>query len=231
MEQGEHGGHPDKAQTAGPHQGDDHGDDGVADAPQAAHHGVHKASQQIGTADEAQTNQGLTDDLLLAGGVNAGQRTAEEIGQVAQYQAGGHGKGDAQEQSPIHTLALGRTVVLAAEGESRLVEGVHGGVDKILDVGGGGGAGHQGRVVKGVQGRLDDHVGQGEHDALESGGQPYLEDAPDHRPVQPQLAELQTEGTRLPHETAQDQGGGDVLGDDGGQGHAVYVHPETDDEA
>lgn len=225
----EDGGHPQQPQGAGAHQGHDHGHHRVADAPEHAHLGVHQAAEEVGGAADGQPVHRLGDDLLLAGGVDGTQGIAEEVGQIPQHQADEAAVEQAQAHDPVHPLALAGAVVLAGKGQGRLVKGVHAGVDEALDVGGGGGAGHHGGA-EGVDGGLDDHVGDGEHHALEPGGQAHLEDAPHHLHVQPQRPQVHPEGTLVPHQGQQHQDGGHVLGDDGSQGHAGHVHMEDDDE-
>ena len=171
---GEYGGHPQQPQAAGAHNGGDHGNDRAAQSPQHAHQGVHDAANEIGAADIFHPYQGLDNYVGFAGGINAGQRCAEQIGQVATDDSKESRKQDAQSGHPVYPVTLGSAVVLAHEGNSGLVKGVHGDIDKALDVGASGGARHQNRVVEGVEGGLNDYVGQGEHHALEPGGQPHL---------------------------------------------------------
>ena len=47
----------------------------------------------------------------------------------------------------VNPVAFGGAVVLADKGDGGLMECVHGGVDKALNVGPGGGAGHQHRSI------------------------------------------------------------------------------------
>ena len=112
--------------------------------------------------------------VRLAGGVDVHQRGAQEVSQVAGNQAKEDREDGTLPGHPVHPVALGSAVILAYKGDGRLVEGVHGDVDKVLDVGPGGGAGHQNRVVKGVEGGLNHHVGQGKHHPLKAGGQTDL---------------------------------------------------------
>ena len=104
------------------------------------------------------------------------------------------------------------------------MEGVHGDVDEALNIGPGGGAGHQYRIVKGVEGGLDYHVGQGKHHTLKAGGQADLQDL-EHSPLfQSQPFQVQMEGTLLLYHAPYHQGGGDILGNDGGQRHSGHIH-------
>ena len=150
---------------------------------------------------------------------------AEEIGQIAQHQSGQDDKALAVEQALVYPLAVPGAVVLSGEGQVGLVEGVHRLINKVFNVAGGGRPGHYGGAER-VDGGLDEHVGQGEHDALEAGGQSDLEDVPQDHLVHLQLLQIQTQGALLLGQAAQDQPGRDVLGDGGGRGHARHVHME-----
>ncbi len=77
---------------------------------------------------------------------------------------------------------------------------------------------------------MNDHVGDGEYDALKAGGKADADDIDKHILLDAELFQLQVERAGLGHETAQDQEGGDVLGDDGGNGHAGYIQMEDDDQ-
>lgn len=223
----EDGKDPHDSQAAGADQRDDHGAYRVAKATQTAHHGVHDAAQGISPGDIAQADDTLLDYVLLAGGIDAHQRMAEQIGQVAQYHAGDDDEGLAVDQAFVYPLALASAVVLAGEGEVGLVEGVHGLVDKVFDVGGGGGAGHH-RGAEGVDGGLDEHVGQGEDDALEAGRQANFHDLAQNVPVNVHFTQVQAQGAILVAEAHQDKSGRDVLRDGGGHSYTGHAHAHQD---
>ena len=100
---------------------------------------------------------------------------AKQIGKVAQYHTGDDHEGLAVDERFIHTLTFAGAVVLSREGEIGLIEGVHGLVDEVFNVGGGGGASYY-RGAEGVDGGLDKHIGQGEDDTLETGRQANFHD-------------------------------------------------------
>lgn len=178
--EGEDGGNPDQPQAAGPNDGGDHGNYRAAQSPQYPHQGIHNAADEVGTADKEHPHQRLFYHVGLAGGVNAGQGRSQEVGQIAAGKTEQDGKENAQPGNPVHPVTFGSAVILAYKGDGRLMEGVHGDVDKALDIGPGGGAGHQYGVVKGVEGGLDDHIGKGKYHPLESRGQTDLDDLDDH---------------------------------------------------
>ena len=62
---------------------------------------------------------------------------------------------------------------------------------------------------------------------LESGGQAHLENPLDNIQIKAQGAKVHMEEPFVPHQAQQHQCSRDVLGDDGGQGHAVHTHVET----
>ena len=79
-------GDPYKTQGAGANQRHDHGQHGVADAPQGPHARVHEAAQHIGHGHDLQPDQsGLNDGR--AGGVQGEQLGTEEVGKTTQGQA------------------------------------------------------------------------------------------------------------------------------------------------
>lgn len=55
------------------------------------------------------------------------------------------------------------------------------------------------------------HIGDGEHDPLEPGGEANLEDAPHHPLIQAEGLQIQMERTLVPHQGQQDKAGGDIL--------------------
>ena len=219
----EDGKDPHDPQAAGTDERDDHRPNGVAQAPQAAHHGIHDAAQSIGPGQIAQADDPLPDHFLLTGGVNAHQRMAKVIDQVAKHQSGHDHKALTIQQSPVHPAALPSPVVLASKGQVCLVEGVHGLIDKVLDVAGRSGTGHH-SGAKGVDGGLDQHIGQGEHNALEAGGQADLQDLTQNMPVHLHRLQVQAQGAVLLGQAEDDQPGGHILGDGGGQGDPRHVH-------
>ena len=222
--------YPQQPQPAGPYHGHDHGHYRVPQSTQRAHHHVHHAAQAVQAADIFQPQHGMRNNLLLAGRVDRSQRMPEEYCQISKNQAKNQGIELAEYQRPVHPAALPRAVVLAGEGQVRLIKGVHGYVDEPLDIGGSRRPGHDGRGAEGVDGGLDHHIGQGEYNSLETGRQSHLQDPFHNTLVQMQLPQVQMQRPLIPHQAAQHQQGGHRLRDDGSQRHSRHTHPEHDDK-
>ena len=206
----ENGGDPQQPQAAGAHQGHQHGHDGVADAAQAAHHHVHHAAEGIGGADDAHPHQsGLND--RGTGGVDGQQYPTCQRGGVAQHQPHHQYAALGADHDLADAVVVTGAVVLAGEGNGGLVHGVHRHVYELLNVGRSGVAGHD-DLTEGIDGGLDHHVGQGEENPLESGGQADAEDLPHGLGVEPHLLEIQVQRAGILHHAAEHQGGGDALG-------------------
>ena len=90
-------------------------------------------------------------------------------------------------------------------------------------------SGHD-RGAEGIDGGLDHHIGQGEDDALEAGGQAHLKDPTDDPLVQVHPVKVQVQRPVLPHQAAQDQPGRDILGNAGGHGDTCHIQPANDDK-
>ena len=119
--------------------------------------------------------------------------------------------------------------VLADKGNGGLVEGIHGDVDELLDVGGGGVAGHH-HFAEGVDGGLDHHVGKGEQDPLEAGRQADPQNLPQGLAVDAHCPQIQVQRSGVPYHAQHHQRGGDALGDDRGDGHAGHIQFHDDHE-
>ncbi len=73
------------------------------------------------------------------------------------------------------------------------------------------------RGAKGIDGRLDHHVGQAEHGALQTGGQADLDDLQHGFLVEAQMPQIKVHGTLFPDQQHRDHNGGYRLAEDGGQ--------------
>ena len=221
---GEHRVDPDHPQPAGASQGDQGGGDGGAHPADHPAGDVHQAAQQVGQADDVDAVQPVGDDGLV-GGVDGQQLLAEQDGQPAQRRADDRHDEQAVPQDEGDALLFAGAHVLAGKVEGGLVDGVHGGVDEVFDVGRGGAARHR-QGAEGVDGGLDQHVGDGEHHALDAGRQAHPDDLQQDGGADLQLPEAElVAGVRL-HQAAHHQEGGQVLGQGGGQGHARHIQVE-----
>ena len=129
----------------------------------------------------------------------------------------------------VEVVVPAGTHVLAGKGHGRLRKGIHAGVDEALEVGCGRVSGHD-RGAKGIDSRLDHHVGQAEHGALQTGGQADLDDLQQGFLVEAQMPQVKVHGTLFLDQQHRDHNGGYRLAEDGGQRNTRHAHLEHDDE-
>ena len=118
---------------------------------------------------------------------------------------------------------------LAGEGDSSLIEGVLGGVDKVLQPGGGGVPCDDGGAER-VYGRLDHHVGDGEDDALDAGGEADLQHERGFVGVEADLPQVQTAYGIDRAQPDDHQNGGEQLRDGGGDSHTCHTQMKDNNE-
>ena len=167
--QGADGKDPDDAEYAGAQEGNDHGLHSLTHAAQDTAPHVHKAAEEIGGGDDGQSvHARLYDEVaVLPRGVDQQKLVTEQHQRRAQSKANDEHHGGALEGDLLDALVLPCPHVLTDEGQGGVVDRVHGGVDKALQVPRRGVARNGDRGV-GVDRRLDDDVGEGEHTALQS---------------------------------------------------------------
>ena len=230
MESGnlEHGCQPDQAQAADTYNRNNHWHHGVSQAAQRAYHYIHNAAEGIDTGNIAEPHQ-PGGDYRRAVGVDVQKWFSQQDGSISQYNAYRNDAELSGDQDAVDPLLLPGTVVLAGEGKGSLIKGIHCHVDKALNICSGRIAGYN-HVAKEIDGGLNHHVGDGEHDALESGRKADLKNLPHLRTVNPQLAEFQVDAALFPDEAAQHQESRDSFGNGGGNCHTHNIHAEQDNE-
>ena len=138
-----------------------------------------------------------------------------------------------EEKSPAQCLAdsvvTAGAVVLAHEAKGGVVPCVHGHVDEALDVYARGVAGH-GQLSEGVDGGLDQHVGNRENASLQAGREADAGDSPELPQVDAELRRMEPAGVVLMREVVHHQDCRDELGEDGGVGHTLDAHAEAEHE-
>ena len=171
-ENGENPYHPETAHKA---DGDGHGHKGIAHAPQRAHHHAHQAAHALEHAADGHALHAKGDNFRV-GGIDSKQLVAQQIGARTQRQPHAQHQRGAQGQNTVDPFCLAGAHVLAGKAQGCLGEGVLGGGDKALDVGGSSVPRH-GQGAKGIDGGLDEHVGDGERAALNARRQANLHHA------------------------------------------------------
>ena len=157
------------------------------------------------------------------------QDLTAKVSAAAQEQAHHSDAEQAVAHDAVEVVVPAGTHVLAGKGHGRLRKGIHAGVDEALEVGCGRVSGHD-RGTKGIDGRLDHHVGQAEHGALQTGGQADPDDLQHGFLVDAQMPQVKVHGTLFLDQQHRDHNGGYRLAEDGGQRHARHTHLEHDDE-
>ena len=221
-------GDPRQAEGAGAQQVDDHRKHRTAAAADGTGEHVRQTEDDIGRRHDAQAlYAGHQHVRLLI--VYPQQRLAEDAGHGAEERAGDHDAEKALVQNGLYTVVFSGADVLAQEGLHRLVEGVHGHINEAVDAAGSAAASHHNAAV-GVDGALNDHVGNAEKAALNAGGHAYLGHEGKTAAVKPKPTPGKAQGVLRAHKTQQHQYGAESLADDRGQRHPRHVHVERNDE-
>ena len=224
----ENGSDPHQPQRAHTHKAYHHGQYAVPQPAQAAGQHVHNAAQQVKAADQAQPLSAGGDDRGVRG-VEAQQLVSRQRRAAAQYKAGDHGTQQTVADHPVKVVVLACADVLAGKGDRGLRKGVHGGVHKALQIGGGRVARYH-HGAEGVDGGLDDHVGKAEHRALQPGRQADEQDLLQRPGVEGQPPQVQPQCALLPDEHPGHQQRRHGLADNGSQCHARHTHGKADDK-
>ena len=165
----ENGADPDDAEQTGTHQRHDHRHDSIAHTPHDAHDGVHPAADEIAKADDLHPLQSVGDHNV-AGGINVQQRAPQQVSTPAEdHPHDGH-QSQTLKQHPVKPPIMAGAIVLAGKVHGRLIDRVHGNVDKPLNVGGRG-VGRHDDLPEGVDCGLDSHIGQREQGTLDPPGE------------------------------------------------------------
>ena len=162
----ENGGDPYQPQAASPHQRNDHGHDGIAKAPQRAHIGLHQAAQCIGGAEDDQTVHTCGNDDRTVG-IEAEKLGTQEDNQTAKQQTYHKDTDNRAVQDRADTVMASGSHVLTGKRHIGLIKGIHRCINKAFNVGCCRTSGHD-NFAEGVDGGLDDHVGQGKQGALQA---------------------------------------------------------------
>ena len=219
---------PHQPQRAHAYKAYHHGQYAVAQPAQAAGQHVHDAAQQVKAADQAQPLGTGGNDRCVRG-IEAQQLVPRQRCAAAQHKAGDHGTQQTVADYPVKVVVFARADILAGKGDGGLRKGVHSGVHKALQIGGGRVARHH-HGAEGVDGRLDDHVGKTEHRALQPGRQADEQNLLQRSGVEGQPPQVQPQRALLPDKHSGHQQCGHGLADDGGQCHARHAHGKADDE-
>ena len=199
-----------------------------AEAAQIAGHDLIQKREDIGEEHDLQPVIAQRDDLWVV--VEDGQQEAA----CQQHQRDGRAERNGVfDQAEVQRFAaaadLARAVVLADKRRAGLIIGVHHVIGEDFDVVGGARGCHN-DLAEAVDGGLDDDVGNGEHRALQSGGQADAQDHPQTAAVHAQVARLKADVLAGAQQAAEQQSRAEGIGHDGRDGHAVDGHMEHGNE-
>lgn len=219
---------PQDPEQAGAGQGDDHGRERVAKSPHDTHDDFHDPAEKIGGADPEEPCASCRDDGGVCG-IDAKERFSQQV-DAHTHDEPDHGhQPQSGKEDPVDPVCFPGAGVLACEADRRLMDCIHGDIDKLLDAHGSAVAGHD-DGAEGIDGGLDQHIGKGEQRSLYSGRQPDLHHPAQTERVDVELSDIEPAGTLHPAQTEQDQYGTDALGNDRCQRYAGHIHVQDDDE-
>ena len=121
------------------------------------------------------------------------------------------------------------TIVLTGKADGSLVESVHGGIDEAFNIAGRSVASH-GNGAEGIDRGLNQHIGNGENRPLHARRKSDADHQDQAVFMDFQFIQVQAVHAFLMNQTAQNQKGGNALGDHGCDGNARHAQMENNDE-
>ena len=219
----ENGVDPANADAADTQDGNDHRNEGFSKTPKGAGGNIHQTADKIREADETEPEHTVADGFRRVGDVQRQQGRSKEISQGTQSQTHDGRTSETDPQGLGHPLVLPCAGILAHEVYGGLVEGIQRNVDKAFDVASGSVAGHE-YIAEGVDGGLNQHIGNGEQGTLNTGGQTNPQHFGKLQSVKPHFLQFQTAGIGTLHQSPHHQYGRNALGNGGSQSNTGYIH-------
>ncbi len=203
--------YPEKPQAAGADQRYDHRHNRIAQAPQSAYHNIHHAAERIEPAYDLHSPHTRFHDRR-ARRIHTKQRITEEHRQIPEY----HTRHDDAElrriKNPIDPFIFRRSHILARKRNRRLMECVHGNINKTFNIGSRR-ITRDGHGTERIDRRLNDNVGEGKQDSLKTGRKPNLQNPFELITIHAQRGQFKMDASLLFHHTADDQYRGNALRD------------------
>ena len=212
------------ADDAPAHQHDDHGDHGLARAPQDAGDAMGKCQQAVEQRDRMSLGGAVPDDLGII--VECGNKHGSQYVDADPDDLGKDDRADdAKPGAAFYPVEFLGAKILSDEGGQRQSKAGDGQEAEALDLGVSATAGYR-HFTKAVDIGLDDDIGKGNDGILQSCGQAV---GNDHFQVAAGKTDL-PQGYAVillgPHKSAQAQQGTDKLGNDGGQRRRAHAPVE-----
>ena len=225
---GENGIDPHHTEAAGADESDDHGHDRAAHPADDIRHNIHNGIQTVGGTDDHHTDHAHGNNFRILI-VESKQRIAKAVGDKAENLRKEDAQGQAPKGDAPQALVLPGAEILTGEGEGSLRHRIAAGKNEAFDIDGGGITGHGG-AAEGIDGGLDEDIGDGEDGTLQTGGDADLEDTDEFIPVDAQLLEDDVVAAVGFQHAPQHQRGGDMLRNNGGNADARHTEIELDDQ-
>lgn len=206
----EDGINPADTDTADPQNGDNHGSNGGTQSTQCTGRNVHHAAEEIRDTQIGQTHHAPMQSLCGIGDIEGEQCRPVQIYNRGNADAQYAYAGKAYHQNTGDTLVLLCPVILADIIECGLMKAVQNDIQKAVDVRSGGIATHY-DVPEGVDGGLNDDIGDREQGALDTGGQTYSNDTQQLRLIKTHFGKRQLAGILPFHQCNDNQNSGNPL--------------------
>jgi len=165
---------PQNTQAADSQNRYDHRREGRTHAPQSACDHINHTQQEIGQADEAHTDDAVGNSLRGVRNVDRKQLGRKPIHKGSQRDSNHRYTAKTDPKRLTDAFILMRAVVLAYKVHRGLGEGIDTNIDKALDILGGCIARHE-NIAEGIDGGLDQNVGNIEQRALNTRRQTDLD--------------------------------------------------------
>jgi len=219
----ENGVDPADTDAADTQHGNDHGNKGFSKTAKRARGNIHQATDEISQADETEPEHAVADSFRRVSDVQRQQGRSEEIAQGTHGQTHHSHTAETDPQGLGHPFVLPCTGILAHEVHGSLMEGIQRNVDKAFDVACGSVAGHE-YIAKGIDGGLNQHIGNGKQGTLDTGGQADPQHLGKLQSVKPHFLQFQVAGIGTLHQGPYYQCGRNALRNGGSQSNTGHIH-------
>ena len=197
------------AEPTGTDQAHEHRNHRVAESTERADHDIHDAAEEVWSADHQQSLLSIADDFCI-------RRKEAKQPRIQHHRTEAHDEADEDDrnqavlQDAIDAAVFPSTEILRRKRKVRLINRVHRSIYEGFDILCCRCPRHR-DGSEGVDGALDDDIGQTEHGALEAGRQTDLHDGAKNLPVDMELSEVEVQCTLLPHQRDEQGDAGKAL--------------------
>ena len=228
----ENGIEPYDTKTADTADGNAHRNERATKTAKLSDRNVHDTAKEIERAENEESAIAVADRFGISGNINGEQRLAEKDADRAKRNTDDGNACDTKSEDLSHALILSCGVVLTCKVERGLIKRTHRHQNEGFDAGGSRAAVGKGscasreRNVKGVDGGLNENIGNAEYTALNTCGKTDLDHIGKASACDAELAEAESAHTLLSAQAEHDEERGDRLRNDRTDGNAGNVHME-----